>query len=382
MTHTLLITNDFPPRTGGIETFCHELARRMSPAADGAPGVVVYTSHASGASEYDAALPFPVVRDTARTLLPTARVARRAAQLVREFGCDRVVFGAAAPLGLLAPHLRAAGARRIVAITHGHELWWARLPGSRQLLRWIADGVDVLTYLNAHTRGVIEPALAPAGRARLAQLSPGVDPALFRPDVDTGAIRQRYRLYGARMVLCATRLVPRKGVDTLLRAWPRVHSAIPDARLLVVGDGPDRTRLHRLRRRLGDAATTVTFAGSHPHAALPEFFAAADVFAMPCRTRRAGLEPEGLGIVYLEAAASGLPVIVGDSGGAPEAVRDGETGYVVNGRDSREVAQRLITLLTTPAQKQAMGERGRRWVRVEWTWDAVASRLESLCPPG
>ena len=379
---TLLLTNDFPPRLGGIETFCHELAQRMPRAGDGGPGVVVYTSHTPGAAAVDATLAFPVVRDPAATLLPTPAVARRAAQLVGEFDCDRVVVGAAAPLGLLAPQLRAAGVRHILAITHGHEMWWARLPGSRQLLRRIADGVDVLTYLGQHTRTGIEPALSPAGRSRLARLTPGVDPALFHPDLDPAPVRRRHNLGSAPVVLCATRLVARKGVDTLLRAWPLVRQETPEARLLVVGQGPDQARLRRLRDRLDDdTAASVIFAGGQPHAALPEYFAAADVFALPCRTRRAGLEAEALGIVYLEAAASALPVLVGDSGGAPEAVRNGETGHVVDGRDPHQVAQRITALLAAPEHARVLGQRGRQWVLAEWTWVAVATRLRFLCPP-
>lgn len=371
---TLLVTNDFPPRQGGIETFCYELAVRMARRGD---EVVVYTSRSPGDAEFDASLDFPVVRDRSATLLPTRRVAARAAALLREYDCDRVLIGAAAPLALIARGLRRAGARRIVAITHGHEVWWARLPGTRALLRRIGVDVDVLTHLGAFTRSELERAIAPVDRVKLARLTPGVDPALFHPNVDGSGVRERYGLGEAPVVLCAARLVPRKGVDALIRAMTWVRVRVPGARLLVVGDGPDGKRLRALAEWAG-VAEDVVFAGGHPHAELPAFFAAADVFAMPSRTRRAGLEAEGLGIVYLEAAASGLPVLVGDSGGAPDTVRHGQTGFVVDGRDPKAVAGRLTTLLADPALARTMGARGRERILAEWTWDASAHRLAAL----
>lgn len=370
---TLLVTNDFPPRQGGIETFCYELAVRL----ERRDGVVVYASASSGDAEFDADLEFPVIRDRSATLLPTRRVAERAAALLREHGCDRVLFGAAAPLALSARRLRRAGAHRIAAITHGHEVWWARLPGPRALLRRIGSDVDVLTHLGAFTRSELERAVAPADRAKLARLTPGVDPELFHPDVDGSRIREHYGLGDAPVVLCAARLVPRKGVDALIRAMTWVRMRVPGVRLLVVGAGPDGERLRDLARWAG-VEREVVFAGGHPHAELPAFFAAADVFAMPSRTRRAGLEAEGLGIVYLEAAASGLPVVVGDSGGAPDTVRHGWTGFVVDGRDPKAVAGRLTALLTDPVLARAMGERGRARILAEWTWDASAQRLAAL----
>ncbi|TDQ45721.1 glycosyltransferase family 4 protein [Actinorugispora endophytica] len=370
---TLLVTNDFPPRRGGIETFCYELAARMAQQGEG----VVYTSRSPGDRGFDAGLDFPVMRDRAATLLPTRRVTERAATLMREYGCDRVLFGAAAPLALAARRLRRAGAGRIVAITHGHEVWWSRLPGSRVLLRRIGADVDVLTYLGSFTRSELERAVAPADRGKLVRFTPGVDPALFHPGVDGSAVRGRYGLGDAPVVLCAARLVPRKGVDALVRAMTWVRMRVPGARLLVVGDGPDGKRLRELAEWAG-VGREVVFAGGHPHAELPAFFAAADVFAMPSRTCRAGLEAEGLGIVYLEAAATGLPVVVGDSGGAPDTVRHGRTGFVVDGRDPKAVAGRLSTLLADPALARAMGARGRERVLAEWTWDSSARRLADL----
>ncbi|WP_441245147.1 glycosyltransferase family 4 protein [Kitasatospora sp. McL0602] len=372
MGSTLVITNDFPPRQGGIETFVHAMATRM-PADD----LVVYTSHEPGDAAFDATLPFPVVRDSSRMLLPTGRATRRAVELARAHGCDRVWFGAAAPLALMAPALRRSGVRRIVATTHGHEIWWARTPGARQLMRRIGDHVDVVTYLGPYTRSRIGPALGP--RARLSRLVPGVDAGVYRPDAEAGAaVRARLGLEGRQVILCVARLVPRKGQDMLIRALPLVRQAVPEAVLLIVGQGKDEARLRKLAQRHGDGA--VHFAGGASHAETPPYYAAADVFAMPCRTRRAGLEAEGLGIVFLEAAASGLPVVVGDSGGAPDTVLDGRTGRVVDGTDPAAVARALTATLLDPHRAET-GAAGRRWVEQTWSWDASARHLAELLTP-
>ncbi|MEU4466260.1 glycosyltransferase family 4 protein [Streptomyces sp. NPDC024017] len=371
---TLIVTNDFPPRQGGIETFVRELADRFPPDE-----VVVFTSTPSPAtaeSAPDESFPYPVIRHRVRTLLPTPRATAHAAAVARRYGCDRVWFGAAAPLGLMAGRLRqTTDIRTTVATTHGHEVWWARTPGARVLLRRIGTDADALTWLGASTRRPIEAALAPG--TRTARLVPGVDTTAFHPSMDGGPVRARYGLGRRPVILCAARLVPRKGQDTLIRALPWIRRAVPDATLLLVGDGPYAPVLRQLALTEG-VVDSVVFAGGHPHHALPTFYAAADAFAMPCRTRRRGLEVEGLGIVYLEAAASGLPVLAGDSGGAPDAVRDGETGYVVDGHSVAATADRLTRLLRNPELSNEMGEKGRHWVQTEWTWDRSYATLAGL----
>ncbi|TQF02552.1 glycosyltransferase family 4 protein [Kitasatospora acidiphila] len=372
MASTLVITNDFPPRQGGIETFVHAMVTRM-PADD----VVVYTSREPGDHAYDATLPFPVVRDSSRMLLPTARVGRRAVEIAREHGCDRVWFGAAAPLALMAPTLRRNGIRRMVATTHGHEIWWARIPGARQLLRRIGGSVDAVTYLGQYTRDRIAPALGP--RARLSRLVPGVDAGLFRPDAESGAaLRTELGLQDKRIIVCVARMVPRKGQDMLIRSLPLIQRSVPEAVLLVVGKGPHEAELRRLAERL--APGSVIFTGGKTHAETPPYYAAADAFAMPCRTRKFGLEAEGLGIVFLEAAASGLPVLVGRSGGAPDTVLDGRTGRVVNGADPAAIAAALTGILLAPDRAQ-MGAAGREWVQESWSWEASARHLTELLVP-
>ena len=308
MNKTLLVTNDFPPRPGGIQQFVHNLAIRQP-----AGSLVVYASTWKGAAKFDADQPFEVVRENTGMLLPTPAVARRAAQLARSHSCDTVWFGAAAPLGLLA-----AGLRR---------------------------------------RAGIGRAVAHA----------------YHPGVDGSTVRRRYGLSDRPVIVCVSRLVPRKGQDALIRALPAVRRRVPDAALLLVSGGPYRDRLRRLA---GDQP--VYFTGPVPWSELPEYYAAGDVFAMPCRTRRAGLDVEGLGIVFLEASATGLPVVAGDSGGSPDAVRDGQTGYLVDGRDIEALADRLATLLTDRDLARRMGTAGRAWVEAEWRWDTQADRMAAL----
>ena len=372
MPKVLIVTNDFPPRPGGIQSFVHALAVRLP-----AGSVTVYAPAWEGAAEFDAAQLFPVERHPTSLMLPVPSVAHRAARLLGRDARDTVLFGAAAPLGLLAPSLRRAGARRLVAITHGHEAGWAVLPGARGLLRRIGDSVDAVTYLGEYTRARLARALSPVAAARMTRLAPGVDSGAFHPGAGGAAVRDRLGLAGRPVVVCVSRLVPRKGQDTLIRAWPQVRAAVPDAALLLVGGGPYAGQLRRLVSGLG-VAGSVIFTGAVPWPELPSYYDAGDVFAMPCRTRRRGLDVEGLGIVYLEASATGLPVIGGDSGNAPDAIRDGETGYVVPGRSPAAVAGRLVHLLTDRAGARAMGEKGMAWVDQEWRWDLVARRLQDI----
>lgn len=366
VSRVLVVTNDFPPRRGGIESFVLALCREL-PAED----VVVYTASMPGDAAYDAGLAFPVHRDPRSTLLPTRAVGRRVVRVMRERGCDRVLFGASAPLGLLTPRLRTAGAVRVVALTHGHEVWWARLPGTRRLLHRIGEDVDTLTYVSRWCRSRIAPALSQAAQGRLARLSPGVDPERFHPGCGGGGVRERLGIAAdAPVVVCTARLVRRKGQDVLVTVWPAVRAAHPGAVLLLVGDGPDRRRLEQLAHDCG-VADAVRFTGSVPWEEVPAHTDAGDVFAMPCRTRRLGLEPEAWGIVLLEARACGLPVLVGRSGGAPETVTGSPGTRVVDGADQTQVAAALLELLDVAAT-------GRGAAEAPWTWPAAGARLRGL----
>ncbi|RBY79283.1 alpha-(1-2)-phosphatidylinositol mannosyltransferase [Blastococcus sp. TF02-09] len=370
MTRTLVVTNDFPPRQGGIQTFVAALLERRPPDS-----LVVLASDHLGSAEHDAALPYPVVRRPTGMLLPTRGTARAAVELVDRYGCDSAFFGAAAPLGLLAPTLRAAGVRHVVGATHGHETGWVTLPGSRQVMQRIAGGLDVLTYITEYTRARLAPALGE--RTRLAQLSPGVDVDRFTPDADGAEVRRRHGLGDAPVVVCVSRLVARKGQDVLVRGWPQVLARHPAARLLLVGGGPDEAALRRAVAARG-LESSVVLTGGVPSEELPAHYAAGDVFAMPCRTRRAGLDVEGLGMVFLEAAACGLPVVAGTSGGAPEAVQEGVTGHVVDPRSPEAVAGTLADLLDDPARARAMGKAGRAWVEQSWSWTTIARTFADL----
>lgn len=371
MSRTLVITNDFPPRAGGIQSFVHNLAVRQP-----AGSIVVYASTWRGAEKFDAEQPFEVIREPTKVLLPTPDIARRAARLAGEYGCDTVWFGAAAPLGLLAAGMRRrAGTGRAVALTHGHEVGWAALPGARGTLRRIGRGLDVMTYLGEYTRLRLDRVLHDVTELR--RLAPGVDVDLYHPDVDGAEIRARHRLADRPVVVCVSRLVPRKGQDALIRAWPEIRRRVPGAALLIVGGGPYRQALEKLARQTG-VERDVIFTGSVPAAELPAHYAAGDVYAMPCRTRNRGLDVEGLGIVYLEASATGLPVVAGDSGGAPDAVRAGETGYVVGGRDPGQLTDRVATLLGDRDLARRLGRAGRSWVERDWRWETQAARMTAL----
>jgi phosphatidyl-myo-inositol dimannoside synthase len=370
-TRTLLIvTNDFPPRQGGIQSFVHELARRLP-----ADRLAVYASDYPGAAAFDAEQDFPVRRHPSGLVIPTPGARRRILRARADFGSTAVWFGASAPLGLLAAPLRQAGVQRIVASSHGHEAGWAMLPVARQALRRIGNQVDVVTYLAEYTRRQVAGGFGP--RATLVQLTPGVDLDTFNPAVSGAAVRQRHGLVGRPVVVCVSRLVPRKGQDVLIQAMPAILAKVPDAALLIVGGGRYEQRLRALATSTG-VADRVVLTGPVPAAELPEHFAAGNVFAMPCRTRRLGMDVEGLGIVFLEASAAGLPVVAGNSGGAPEAVRPGITGEVVDGRDVAAVAEQVSGLLADPRRAAAMGTAGRRWTEQSWRWDTMADRLAGL----
>jgi phosphatidyl-myo-inositol dimannoside synthase len=370
---TLVVTNDFPPRVGGIESFVLSMVRRMPP-----DGVVVHTARQPADAAFDATLPFPVVRDPSKLMVPTRAITKRSIAIARDLDCESVWFGAAAPLGLMAHKLKSrAGVRRTVATTHGHEVWWASTPGTRAMLRRIGDTNDVLTYLGTYTRHRIAKALSAKAAARMVQLTPGVDDQAFHPGVDGSAVRESYGLGDRPVVVCVSRLVARKGQDMLIRSLPLIHRRVPDAAVLIVGDGPQRGDLEKLVDKLG-LRRDVVFTGAKAWVETPAYFAAGDVFCMPTRTRKAGFEVEGLGIVYLEASACGLPVVAGDSGGAPDAVQDGVTGYVVNGRAAAEIAERVSALLLDRELAREMGEWGRRWVEQRWRWDDLADELAGL----
>ena len=377
MTRVLLVTNDFPPRRGGIQSYLHELVGQLLHRDD--YSLNVYAPKWKGCEEFDreaAVTGYRVFRHPTTLMLPGPGVDDRMRRLIADNDIETVWFGAAAPLALLAPRARSAGARRVVASTHGHEVGWSMLPLARNALRRIGDDTDVVTYVSRYTRGRFASAFGP--HAALEYVPPGVDTDRFAPDPAARAeMRSRYGLGDRPVVVCLSRLVPRKGQDMLIRALPAIRDRIDGAALVIVGSGPYQSTLHRLARETG-VTEDVVFTGGVPGAELPAHHAMADVFAMPCRTRGAGLDVEGLGIVFLEASATGVPVVAGRSGGAPETVQDGVTGRVVDGLNVDEIATAISEILADPERAAEMGAAGRRWIVDNWQWRSQAARLDGL----
>ncbi|AZA11791.1 GDP-mannose-dependent alpha-(1-6)-phosphatidylinositol monomannoside mannosyltransferase [Corynebacterium gerontici] len=337
--------------------------------------VFASTQNADEAKVYDDSLDMKVYRWQRRVMLPSVPVARRMQEIIRREHIDVVWFGAAAPLALLAPAARRAGASRIVASTHGHEVGWAMLPIARQLLRRIGNHCDVITYISQYTLGRIRGAIG--ARPEYVRLPSGVDIHRFHPAADQQGVRSQLGWSNDLVVLCTSRLVARKGQDSLMQVWPQVKEEFPNARLVIVGSGPYQSRLRAMRASMGSVARSVSMPGRVSEHTMEKMLQAADVFAMPCRTRGYGLDVEGLGIVFLEAQASGLPVVAGDSGGAPETVPT-DVGVVVSGKDLEQLANALRKMLADGGRRKACGAAGRRHVEQAWTWEIMGAKLRSV----
>ncbi len=363
----LWITNDLPPRAGGIEQFVGNLLARGPVAST----VVVGPGNEDGVA-HDATLPYEVVRAPGR-VLPTPAVRRLVADVAARHRPDVVVLGAMWPLGELAPWLRREVAP-VVAISHGHE---AGLVSTKlgHLVGRATRGVHTLTTISDYT----EDLLTPRSRAgRIVRIPPGVDVEAFHPGLDGTSLREGWGVpVEAPVVGCLSRMVDRKGQDTMLRIWPRIREAHPDAWLVLPGVGPLQEQLREAAAALGPDAQVV-LPGRVGWADLASAHAAFDVFAMPCRTRLRGLDVEGLGIVFLEAQAVGVPAVAGDSGGAPETVVDGTTGLVVDGHDDGDVLRAVTALLADPARREAMGRAGREHAVANWSWDVIAARFAEV----
>jgi len=371
----LCITNDFGPRAGGIETFVIGLIERLPRSR-----VIVYTSAQDNSEHYDRRwleeYGVEVVRDKAKILLPTPGVAYCVKAIVREREISTVFFGAAAPLALLSRTLRKTGVTHIVALTHGHEVWWSKVWPFTLAMKSISRHVDHLTYLGEFTKSAISRSITRKAAAHMVKIAPGIDTDHFSPQ-DASQLRSELGLSEKKVIVSVGRLVHRKGQDVLIEAMPAIIKEVPEAHILMIGEGPYRGYLENRIKALG-LQERITFIGRIQYADLPKHICAGDLFVMPSRSRLAGLEVEGLGIVYLEASACGLPVIAGDSGGAPDAVLEGETGLVVDGTSKADVAAAVIELLQDAGRSKAMGIRGREWIIQEWRWDIWASRFAQL----
>ena len=369
------MTNDFGPRAGGIETFIIGLIERR-PFGQ----TIVYTSSQSNSEQYDAEwladYGVRVIRDRSKILLPTPRVAFHLKKIIRNEGIRTAAFGAAAPLGLLSAGMKRAGVVRTVALTHGHEVWWAKVFPFNLLLRRIGSTVDVLTYLGEFTRSAISKGLTAKAQASMVKIAPGIDVDHFVP-TDSSVLRNSLGLKEKKVIVSVGRLVHRKGQDHLIEAMPEILKRVPQAHLLLVGEGPYRDHLQKLVKK-HNLEAAVTFIGRIHYQDLPTYICVGDIFAMPCRSRLMGLEVEGLGIVYLEASSCGLPVLAGNSGGAPDAVVQNETGLVVNGTNDQQIATSAIQLLTNVKASQKMGAVGRQWIVDNWRWEIWSKDFETL----
>lgn len=370
----LLVTNDLGPRAGGIETFILGLLERL----DGSE-IVIYTAAQQGSDLFDATLSARtgviIIRDKTRILIPTPSVNRRVRAVAEKYESEIVWFGAAMPLAWMSALLKRAGVRRVVALTHGHEVWWAKLPLFRQIFSHSTRSIDVLTYLGQFTRRAMAPVVHSS--CLMVQIAPGIPIDHFKPAPKSQELVAELHLEGRQVLISVGRLVHRKGQDKLLEALPHILLRHPNLILLLVGVGPRQKKLQQLVLRHG-LEEYVRFIGRISYEELPKYFRLGDLFVMPSRSRLAGLEVEGLGIVYLEASASGIAVLAGASGGAPDAVIPGMTGEIVDGSSVSEIAGRVNELLDHPSRLREMGEAGREWTRERWSWEIWGRRFKEV----
>ena len=369
----LLVTNDFPPKVGGIQTYLWELWRRLPPAE-----TTVLTTAYEGSDAFDAAQEFRVERVRERVMLPTPQLVHRITSLADEVSAKVVLLDPVLwpPLGLLGPTL----GRPYALVLHGAEVTVpARLPGTNLALaaavRGAAHVVSAGEYAADEARRVARSGMPPT-----TIVPPGVDPERFRPLGEDERLAARTRLGlptdpDAFVVVGLSRLVPRKGFDVLIDAAAELAPRHANLHVAIGGSGRDR---ERLQRKIESTRAPVRLLGRVPDDDLPALYGCADAFAMVCRNRWAGLEQEGFGIVFLEAAACGIPQIAGDSGGSAEAVLDGETGIVVRRPDDhRETAAAIERLLTDRELAQRMGAAARQRVVDEFSYDLLAARLDA-----
>jgi phosphatidylinositol alpha-1,6-mannosyltransferase len=362
----LLVTNDYPPKIGGIQSLLWEWWRRLPPES-----FAVLTSPYAGTAEFDAGEPYRIERTREPVLLPHPFMVRQVNDLARDFGADFVVIDPAVPLGLIGPSLELP----YDLVLHGAEVTVpGRLPGAKQALGYTLRRARKIIAAGGYPAAEGEHA---AGRELPITIVPcGVDPDKFRPLTaqERAAARDHFDLpVDAELIVGLSRLVPRKGFDTAIRAAARLRRTRPDLVLVIAGSGRDGGRLQRLATEL-DAP--VRFLGRVPNADLPLLYGCADIFTMLCRNRWGGLEQEGFGIVFVEAASCGVPQVAGDSGGAAEAVADGETGIVIaDPEDTQAVADAFTRLLADDGLRRRMGERSRERVLEEFAYDVLARRL-------
>jgi phosphatidylinositol alpha-1,6-mannosyltransferase len=368
----LEITNDFPPMLGGIENYTYSLVNRW-PSED----VMVVAPEVPGAAEFDRTVDYEIVRiPSGRVLLPTRRLVRTVADVARRHQTDVIHFSSPFPVAFLGPRLLEETGIPYAVTLHGSELvCWGSLPASGALMRRSLQRASVLLPVSTFTARAARR-LVPKRTPPCIVVTPGVDCDRFAPPPGT-SVPSASRPEKGPVVLAVSRLVARKGPATLIRAMPSVLERIPEAQAVIVGGGRDRQRLERMAEGLG-ISRCVRFAGPQPWHDMPRFYREADVFALPTRERFGGLETEGFPLVYLEAAACGLPAVAGEAGGVRDAVLDGVTGYVVDGRSAGEVSATLVRLLEDPGHARLLGEQGRHRVTSQFSWDHVATQFRAV----
>lgn len=368
----LVVSNDLPPRIGGIQYYVDQLCRGMVAAGD---EVTLYGSSYEGDEAWDAEAPFRVVRERTSVLLPTPRVRRRVHELIRTHRPDVVLFGAAFPLALMGPAITRKTGVPYVTFSHGLEVSAARTPGGKLLLRHIGSKAAAITPLSHWCAGILEPAFGTGPIYEL--MPPAIDHGAYNTDVSGAEVREKLGLGDDPVIVCVSRVVKRKGQDTLVDILPELRKRVPGVRLVIVGDGSFMPKLRQLVAESG-VADAVTITGKVSDADLPGHFAAADVFAMPCRERKGGLEVEAFGIVFIQAEAVGVPVIAGNIGGVPDSLIDGETGHLVDSSDPRSVLDGLVDLFSDDERRRKMGAAGAEFVANGYTWDLRTAELRSL----
>ena len=362
---TLLVTNDFPPRVGGIQRTLDSLCRALP-----AEKVSVIAPSSEGSKVFDEGAAFEVVRERRRFVWPMPSFADRLDAEIARTGAEVVLFGDAFPLALLGPRLTSHGVPYVV-LAHGFDYWLSTVPVAHSVMKRMTSHASRVAGCSEFISRRVRTAVS--RHVPVSVLRPGADVERFRPDLPTADIREKHGLGNRPLIVCVSRLVPRKGQDVLIRSMRAIQRRVPEAALLIVGSGPHEAKLRDLAER--EPTHSVSFVGEVTEQDLPRYYAVGDVFAMPCRTRMAGLEVEGWGNVFIEAAACGRPVVVGDSGGSREALVHGETGLLVDGSDVEAVADAIATLLEDPPYAMQLGKAGRARVEREHTWPRVAERL-------
>lgn len=355
----LVVTNDFPPTVGGIENYTYSLVRRWPPG-----DVTVVTRAVPGAKDFDADQNFRIIRRETSTLLPSRELTRTLRDLIAQESIDVVHFVSSLPLGLMG---RGLGKPYVLSVHGGEYRLASRLPVARTLLKRVSAGASVILAESSFAAKLVRELMGEGQVLRT--ITCGVDVDRYgkgvAPAVEVGN--------GGPVVLSVSRLVARKGPRTLVECFPSVLAHYPEAQLVIVGGGPDLEPLQKRAAEL-QIERSVTFAGPQPWDRIPAFLSAATVFAMPTRSRFFGTETEGLPLVYVEAAAAGLPLIGGRAGGVTDAVREGETGLLVSNGDPEETAAAILRLLDDPALAARLGKAARKMAEDEFDWDELAEK--------